>query len=313
MQAKVAKLLILTGFKGFPWTKKRRDFVEVFFSKDMVPIHDPFLTTHTMCPKILSTPTPPRIEDAQPQFNSSVSSTVSSVESRSVDPKKPSKSSVERNVKKLLRELASSGDLWNTIFTLVQSKDIQLDSSFGQALKRDAENRREKNYSRQVNIVKEIVDQIFENAGNSEDFRHMLSLTIKTGNVDDVINAIRDRLKISGLGHNLVPCISLIKKSTAEIMGYYTAVCQPERTFSGFRCNLVRCVQVASFMLCGTPRYSNLSGLDLRVDIWGDGLEVGGLDVTRMAFRIIMDRVSCQSSKYVFCFAGNKYIQFWVS
>ena len=213
-------------------------------------------------------------------------------------------------MKKFMRELASNGDLWNTIFTIVQSKDIQIDSSFGQALKRDEENRREKGYSRQVNIVKEITDQIFENARNNLDFRHMLSLTIKIGNVDDVINAIRDRLKISGR-HNLVPCISLIKKSTAEIMGYYTAVCEPEITFSGFRCNLVRCVQVASFMLCGSPMFSNLSGL--RVDIWGDGLEVGGLDVTRMAFRIITDIVSCQSSKYVFCFAGNKYIQFWVS
>ena len=301
MQAKIAKLLILTGFKDFPWTQKRREFVEEFFSKEMVPIPDPFLTTHT--------PTPPRIEDAQPQFNSSVSSTVPSVESSTVDPKKPSKSSVESNVKELLRELDSNGDLWNTIFALVRSKDIQFDSSFGQALNRDTQIRMEKGYSRKgdVNIVRAMLDQIFEHRGTICDFRHMLSLTIKTGNVDDVINVIRSRLKVSGT-HNLVPGITPIKESTAEIMGYFSAICEPERTFSGFRCNLVRCVEAASFLLCGT---SDLSGL--RVDIWGDGCEIGGVEETRMVFRIITDRISCQSSNSVFCFAGNKYIQFWFS
>ena len=128
-----------------------------------------------------------------------------------------------------------------------------------------------------------------------------MSLVTKTGNMEDVIKIIRTRLSIVGLGYNLVPCIRLVKKSTSEIQSYFTAMCEPERTFSGFRCNLIKCVETVSYFLLGTKE---LNGL--RVDIWGDGCEIGGVETTRIVFPILTDKIKCQSSNSVICFAAYR-------
>ena len=78
-------------------------------------------------------------------------------------------------------------------------------------------------------------------------------------------------------------------------------MCEPERTFSGFRCNLIKCVEVLSYFLFGTKE---LNGL--RVDICGDGWEIGGVETTRIAFRILTDKTKCQSSNSVVCFAAYR-------
>ena len=39
----------------------------------------------------------------------------------------------------------------------------------------------------------------------------------------------------------------------------------------------------------------------LQVDIWGDGVEIGGVEVTRLTIRLFCDAVSAQSSEAVFC------------
>ena len=150
-------------------------------------------------------------------------------------------------------------------------------------------------------MVRKIVESLLETRGSTEDFRHHLSLVMKTGNTEDVINVIRRRLSIVALGYNLVPCIRLVKKSTAEIQSYITAMCEPERTFSGFRCNFIKCVEIASYFLFGSNEIR-----DLRVDIWGEGCEIGGVETTRIAFRILTDKIKCQSSNVVFCFAAYR-------
>ena len=38
------------------------------------------------------------------------------------------------------------------------------------------------------------------------------------------------------------------------------------------------------------------------MDLWGDGVEIGGREVTRLTFRILCDAISAQSSEAVFCF-----------
>ena len=150
-------------------------------------------------------------------------------------------------------------------------------------------------------MVRKIVEILWEKRGSTEDFRHHLSLVMKTANTGDVINVIRRRLSIVGLGYNLVPCIRLVKKSTAEVQSYFTAMCEQEKTFSCFRCNLIKCVEIASYFLFGSNEIS-----DLRVDIWGDGCEIGGVETTRIAFRILTDKMKCQSSITVFCFAAYR-------
>ena len=56
-----------------------------------------------------------------------------------------------------------------------------------------------------------------------------------------------------------------------------------------------------SYFLIGTKE---LNGL--RVDIWGDGCEIEGVETTQIAIRILTDKVKCQSSHSVFCFAAYR-------
>ena len=124
-------------------------------------------------------------------------------------------------------------------------------------------------------MVRKIVENLLEKRGSTEDFRHHLSLVMKTGNTEDVIKVIRRRLSICGLGYNLVPCIRLVKNSTAEIQSYFTALWEPEKTFSGFGCNLIKCVEIASYFLFGSNEIN-----DLRVNQWGDRCEIGSVETT---------------------------------
>ena len=176
-------------------------------------------------------------------------------------------------------------------------------NSFMKKIKSSANKREDQRFTKKEdpNLVKKIVEDLFEKRGSTDEFRHHLSLVTKTGNTEDVIKVIRTRLSIVGLGYNLVPCIRLVKKSTSEIQSYFTAMCEPERTFSGFRCNLIKCVETVSYFLFGTKE---LNGQ--RVDIWGDGCEIGGVETTRIAFRILTDKMKCQSSDAVFCFAAYR-------
>ena len=60
-------------------------------------------------------------------------------------------------------------------------------------------------------------------------------------------------------------------------------------------------METVSYFLFGTKE---LNGQ--RVDIWGDGCEIGGVETTRIAFRILTDKIKCQSSDAVFCFAAYR-------
>ena len=86
-------------------------------------------------------------------------------------------------------------------------------------------------------------------------------------------------------------------------MVHFTNFCRPKKTFSGFRSDLVSCVKAVAFFSLKT---TELQGL--RVDIRGHNCEIGGVEVTRLAFRLVDVDISVQSTCSVFCFAGNSII-----
>ena len=83
---------------------------------------------------------------------------------------------------------------------------------FMKHIKKSAIKRKDQKFTKkeEPNMVRKIVESLLETRGSTEDFRHNLSLVMKTGNTEDVINVIRRRLSIVGLGYNLVPCIRLV-------------------------------------------------------------------------------------------------------
>ena len=59
--AKLAKLLLLRGFKDFPWNSARKEFVSLFFNNDVIPYHNPYMKD------TLATPADVTPEDAAPE------------------------------------------------------------------------------------------------------------------------------------------------------------------------------------------------------------------------------------------------------
>ena len=279
LAAKVAKFIVLRGFKDFPWNSSREEFVNYFFHQDVIPYINPYMSNATY--EVIPETTSP--EDVPPEIASPMK-TSESTKLQAIDMKITKTKPVDPVKTMLMSEEGFDG--------------------FIKQVKQSAIKRKDQGFTKKddPNMVRKIVEELFRKRGSTEEFRHHLSLVMKTGNSEDIIKVIRTRLSIVGLGYNLVPCMRLVKKSTAEIQSYFTAMCEPERTFSGFRCNLTKCVEIVSFLLFGTNDIK-----DLRVDIWGDGCEIGGVETTRMAFRILStEKIKCQSSNAVFCFAAYR-------
>ena len=152
------------------------------------------------------------------------------------------------------------------------------------------------------NHIRDLFTGLLEDRGSSECFRYELSIKMKTGNMEDILNANRQSLVSVGLGGgSLVPSFRHIKRATSVIMKLFVTICEPERTYSGFRVNLLRAVTFASLVLL---QKTKLEGL--KIDIWGNCCKIGGVEVTRLTFRILNTTVSSQSSKAVFCFASYR-------
>ena len=104
------------------------------------------------------------------------------------------------------------------------------------------------------------------------------------------MNTNRSRLEITGF-KSFVPSPSHVRRATAEIVVHFTNFLRQKKTFSGFRSDLVSCVKAVAFLSLKT---TELQGL--RVDIWGDSCEIGGVEVTRLAFRVLDVDISVQST-----------------
>ena len=82
-------------------------------------------------------------------------------------------------------------------------------------------------------------------------------------------------------------------------MTHFTNFCKPEKTFCGFRSDLVSYVKAVAFFSLKT---TELQGL--RVDNCGDSCEIGGGE----AFRLLDVDKCVQSTLRVFCFAGKSIL-----
>ena len=81
-------------------------------------------------------------------------------------------------------------------------------------------------------------------------------------------------------------------------MESFISVCKPETTYSGIRRDLVSCVKFVAWI-----RYERAKTSELKMDLWGDGCEIGGVDHTRLCFRILQDfsdKMTAQSSSIKF-------------
>ena len=342
--AKIMKLIIVCGLRDHTWNQVRKDFVSFFFSRELIPDVDPYnvsvpnnvpinASIPNNVPFNASVPNNVPINGSVPNnvpINASVPNKVSfkasvpNVVPFNAPPTNNScmpvssgisikrtnliKSRPKFSLRKKAQDVCRAGEnlnlksFWRQVIWCIRYKGISI-RGLTEAAHREAEQRKRRNGAskKQMNIIGGLITGLFKDRGSCSDFRDALAIHTKTGNVNDVINLIRSRLSVPGLGFNLAPSIRTVVTSNAKFTQHFIKLCNPERTFSGFRVDVVRCVKLAAYVILET---TNISGLN--VDIWGDGAAIGGPEVTRLAFRLICEEVSVQSSDSVFCFAAYR-------
>ena len=123
----------------------------------------------------------------------------------------------KRRTKKLNEEAATC--FWKKVIDEANNKKEIGFTEFIEQVKDNIIKRKYQGFTTKedVNVVEIQIDRLFENRGSTKEFSHILSLTAQTGNTEAVIKLIRLKLSVVGWGYNVVPCIRLIKRSTAEI------------------------------------------------------------------------------------------------
>ncbi len=168
----------------------------------------------------------------------------------------------------------------------------------------EAESRKSKGGKRRrdVNHIKIVVNALFQtdDMDRRERLREELTLASKTEHWSHLLHLIRKRLEITGLGRNIIPSIRTLQRESSLLIQCFYEAMRPQHTYSGFRIDLVTAV---NFVVFFKLKKQSLSGIN--IDIWGDGAEIGKVNVTRLAFRILNreTEVSAQSVDSVFTFA----------
>ena len=296
--ARTMQLILLRGFKKIPWNETRRRLVEHFFPQDVLPYIEPHKARRPMS------------ETAAPDDADSITGEGSNAATGGNKIGLQSAGTIIGRIAVPIRTTnmqryitawqkpEGAVKFWRQVFWFTKHRHISIQGLIT-FIKQNAQTHHRQSRKGWTNITKVLMHGLTPHRGSMRGFCDDLSIAMRTGNGDMLIDVIRGHLKTPGLQANLVPSIRSIKQSTASITSNFIALCKPERTHSGFRVDLVSSVKVAAFLLY---RVTCLNGL--RVDIWGDGCEIGGIENTRLTFRLLCPNgPSAQSSDAVFCFA----------
>lgn len=293
--------IILRGSKEFPWNENRKKLVQYFFTDDLLPENNPYTTKFLLksTPNVSLTAIQQGRKESEEAATSQAATSQATTDQATTsqattDQATTSRASVHQNRRRQARRpfKISKNDKCAAVIGGVSLERLL------KAVIRDAVRR--KKTSRGVHLLKFILNYLFKKRISCDSFRDALVIAVKTTNMNGIINLIRSRLQIPGIGYNIVPSVRSIQRSCTLLLDKFLALFKCERTFSGFRLDLLSCVRFAAYLVLGKDDLSNI-----HVDIWGDGCEIGGIEVTRLTFRIICSEISAQSANAVFCFAGT--------
>lgn len=273
----IMHLIVVRGFKQLPWNQRRRMYVQYFFpdSPHLVPDFDPYHTrTHTN----------------PSQHDTSESCII------------PIRPAYTTTVPTEQEDPLDAQEFWSKIESVVIKNNLSIKPFAEKLLSIQIKRQKRGSKRRQdVNHIAELTDVLFNISKCKENFQNDIFLSVKTGNWRDILHVIKKYLTVPGLGQSqIVPSVNAIKSMSRPIISKFIALFKPEKTYSGFRIDLVSAVKIVCYLLMNGR--TNLQGL--HVDIWGDGVEIGKKDQTRMAFRFLREtNISAQSSEAVFTFA----------
>ena len=268
---KIALWLVFKGFTGLSWTDRRRRFVAHFFGPEFIP-------------------------DGKPvENNSEISKFLRKLENREPPIAKNSD----------LHEPAfctSSNHFWSDVLNQMNNRDLEIGSLI-QHLKNKAYIATEKKLVQRPNYLKQIMKALFPSRYTHQFMEH-LYLIKKTGNVVDLVGYLKTLFDLQGIRNDqLVPSVTTLNKLSNPLHCFYYNIFQPEKTYSGFRADLITLVRTSHYLLTGIESLEGVA-----VDLWGDGVEIGNSECTRMVFRFLdtKGKISPQSSDACFTFACFK-------
>ena len=274
--ARVMQLLLLRGIKELPLNEPRIALVKVFFGFDLG--HDPYtpFPAHGLAPppaQVVTAP-PAQVVTAPPAqvVTAPPAQVVTAPPAQVVTQRLPIIPAIitrdrDRTQEQFRRNVTRWGttmggaEFWKQVFRFANSKKITVQSLVlylqGKALVRTRQSRKGS-----VNIIKTLIYGLLTKRGTMRNFCDDLAIATRTGNMETLIQVIRERISVTGLHCKIVPCISNIKVSTAALIVKFISICRPERTYSGFRVDIVAALRFVAFALLKT---TNLQGLQVNI------------------------------------------------
>ena len=291
------KLILLSGGKNVPWTNARREIITKLMSEDLFPTGNQVVKPtplRQVVHRTIGTQTGTD-ESLEPVNNQSTMQTI---------PPKPENNQSTTYVvprgKRVVRLQKFAIAYWKFVLRHEKRNKVDIEALIDVIL----------HFSRrkQPEYLKSVIKKIFPNFQSRETIISNVAVSLKSGKAEDLLFILSSNLKINKLGkfQNLVPSYRDVQRYQSQIMENFISVCQPEDTFSGFRCDLVSCVKFAAWILYEREEIS-----ELNMDLWGDGCEIGGIDHTRLCFRFLQDfsdKITAQSSSITFCFSGKLWL-----
>ena len=272
MAARIMQLLLLRGLKEMPWNETRRSLVTMFFTSAVIPDAEPgpFRSGYlgnaagpvpapaptAPAPPAPAPPAPaptaPAPTTPAPTTRAPTGWQVSQAILPAIIPRSRDRteSNFNRNVKRWKTKTGAL-QFWRQVFLFVKNNELNLE---GMVLFL------RKNLGKRVNYAKILVNALLVKRGGMRNFCDHLAIAMKTGNMETLVNVIRDHIDVKGLHCNIVPSIRNIKLSTANLVHHFIALCQPERTYSGFRADIVAAVRLIAFLLL---KKTDISGLEV--------------------------------------------------
>ena len=250
--ARTMQMILLRGFSRLPWNNIRRSLVALFFPEDMFPDADPYTairrigltaTAHVAGEEVEATSSAvvDRGLDLPPSERPAFSRVLQAIIPRCRD----------RSAQRLNIELWETSEgamyFWQQVFKFVKENNVSL-HGLVMFLQDRAKARRRQARRGSTNIIKVLLEGLLTERGTLRDFCDDLAIATRTGTMDSLITVIRDRLAVAGVRH-VLPSVRSIQISTAQLIRNFIAIFTPERTYSGFKVDLVTAVKVAAWLL----------------------------------------------------------------
>ena len=201
----------------------------------------------------------------------------------------------------------TSHELWTYLFKCIERPEFTFLSPFGFTAALISHRRHMRIRKKKSKLLVAVLKGIFPRYNDNENITR-LYMELATGTVKSALTTIRQILTLEGTNATLLPSVKKMEKMAKVVTRDFIMLFNPKRSPTGFYVDLER---TARFLLKNLYGTNAASFKGVRFDFWGDAMQRGPHDVTRIGMRILTDNEddkenpsNAQSSSYMFCVAS---------